>query len=721
MADQSCSQPDGTIPKLPQTSDGYYRMKKSVILSALLFAVFSLLAHWPRPLDLTIRVDAADVPPLDMDSTNFLQELNQTGLRRTTKKDNFAAGLLELIVPGEWSRDPAYGPGPDGITPPVRSDGHDAGRKATLAALGIEDTREAQRFRFGDFVTAKYRFSSGYPFVFSGSSKPVVFPLAATEPTGHLVYKPWTPRQFPDVSDWLDAKQQLMGDIERISHRQQYFTYYDSPVDGSVFRALLVVSPNVRGVASLFTVRACRAIGEGKLADAQQDILTNYRLGDLLLQGYSPVEVSVGMRIHSATNHLATQWLSHPDITLADVNEFHRRLEEMPVLTMPTRPVDFGRFAWLDRIQDFRRRGFAASTNGGAGDTYRAANALFCIGDWNEVARIGNHRCDQYVEALNIADSVVRRSRIEKLTSAWSEELRRQRAGSRDLVFQPSAGIERMLFMLYGPGIENYVAVFERTRMSREVVRTFIALKRFQLENGEFPDKPDVALGGTQTSVPTDFWTNRPMRYLKTKDGVLLYGLGYSRKDHGGGLAPDSDDEVFVLGTDNRQGPLKNAEQDLLIAQLRDLGAHVDHLLPNPHKSLDQSPSVVFDGTVTDEQLTRFVELQREWAPLSREGWTFWFLRSRITDSSLEQLGRVSGLKTLLFFETDITDVGLARLKSFPDLKSLYLGQADVTDAGLVHLKGLTNLQALSLGSTQTTDAGVTDLKKSLLNCKIIK
>ena len=194
-------------------------MKKSVILSGLLFAVFSLLAHWPRPLDLTIRVDAADVPPLDMDSTNFLQELNQTGLRRTTKKDNFAAGLLELIVPGEWSRDPAYGPGPDGITPPVRSDGHDAGRKATLAALGIEDTREAQRFRFGDFVTAKYRFSSGYPFVFSGSSgssKPVVFPLAETEPTGHLVYKPWTPRQFPDVSDWLDAKQQL---CQRPAHR----------------------------------------------------------------------------------------------------------------------------------------------------------------------------------------------------------------------------------------------------------------------------------------------------------------------------------------------------------------------------------------------------------------------------------------------------------------------------------------------------------------------
>ena len=107
-----------------------------------------------------------------------------------------------------------------------------------------------------------------------------------------------------------------MGDIERISHRQQYFTYYDSPVDGSIFKASLVVSPNVRGVASLFTVRACRALGEGKLADAQQDILTRYRLADLLLQGYSLVEVSVGMGIHLATNHLATQWLSHPDICL---------------------------------------------------------------------------------------------------------------------------------------------------------------------------------------------------------------------------------------------------------------------------------------------------------------------------------------------------------------------------------------------------------------------
>jgi len=38
-----------------------------------------------------------------------------------------------------------------------------------------------------------------------------------------------------------------------------------------------------------------------------------------------------------------------------------------------------------------------------------------------------------------------------------------------------------------------------------------------------------------------------------------------------------------------------------------------------------------------------------------------------------------------------------------------------------VHLKGLTKLQTLSLELTKITDAGVADLKKALLNCKIIK
>jgi hypothetical protein len=102
------------------------------------------------------------------------------------------------------------------------------------------------------------------------------------------------------------------------------------------------------------------------------------------------------------------------------------------------------------------------------------------------------------------------------------------------------------------------------------------------------------------------------------------------------------------------------------------------HLLA-PELALEpKRPPIIFDGTVTDEQVTRFIEMKQEWAPLSDRGWTLWFLGSQITDASLDRLSQLNRISALLFFDTDITDAGLSKMKDFKGLTMLDLGQPKV-------------------------------------------
>ncbi|MCE9543933.1 MAG: hypothetical protein K8T25_00180 [Planctomycetia bacterium] len=92
---------------------------------------------------------------------------------------------------------------------------------------------------------------------------------------------------------------------------------------------------------------------------------------------------------------------------------------------------------------------------------------------------------------------------------------------------------------------------------------------------------------------------------------------------------------------------------------------------------------------------------------------------AKVTDSGLEHLKGLTGLRRLDLDGTQITDNGLEHLKGLKALQTLWLNETQVTDNGLEHLRGLTTLQWLRLDGTKVTDAGVARLQKALPNCEI--
>lgn len=86
--------------------------------------------------------------------------------------------------------------------------------------------------------------------------------------------------------------------------------------------------------------------------------------------------------------------------------------------------------------------------------------------------------------------------------------------------------------------------------------------------------------------------------------------------------------------------------------------------------------------------------------------------RTKITDDSLEWIGRQRHLQRLSIHETAITDAGISHLADLKELTALNLSKTQVSDQGLVHLTGLKELVWLQLRNTVITDAGVKHLRQ---------
>ncbi len=91
--------------------------------------------------------------------------------------------------------------------------------------------------------------------------------------------------------------------------------------------------------------------------------------------------------------------------------------------------------------------------------------------------------------------------------------------------------LERMLV----PGISSAVKRFAWAQASVDLARTAIALERYRLARGEFPESLDALLPQFVAQVPHDVIGGQPLHYRRTSDGrFVLYSVGWNETDDGG-------------------------------------------------------------------------------------------------------------------------------------------------------------------------------------------
>lgn len=87
--------------------------------------------------------------------------------------------------------------------------------------------------------------------------------------------------------------------------------------------------------------------------------------------------------------------------------------------------------------------------------------------------------------------------------------------------------------------------------MQKRIVIAAIALQRFRLAHGSYPDNLTELVPGYLPSLPMDTMDGQPLRYKLKPDGTfLLYSVGDNGVDNGGDSTPTSDMTAWTSGRD---------------------------------------------------------------------------------------------------------------------------------------------------------------------------
>jgi tetratricopeptide (TPR) repeat protein len=94
--------------------------------------------------------------------------------------------------------------------------------------------------------------------------------------------------------------------------------------------------------------------------------------------------------------------------------------------------------------------------------------------------------------------------------------------------------IERM----FVPGLGGAVRRFAYGQSSLDLARVVIALERYRLAHGEYPESLDALAPQFIAKLPHDIINGQPLHYRRTNDGqFVLYSVGWNETDDGGVVA----------------------------------------------------------------------------------------------------------------------------------------------------------------------------------------
>jgi hypothetical protein len=115
-----------------------------------------------------------------------------------------------------------------------------------------------------------------------------------------------------------------------------------------------------------------------------------------------------------------------------------------------------------------------------------------------------------------------------------------------------ASGKPTVLVRLIGPVPKWISGNCQRGVAGLRCAAAMLAVERFRLARGRWPDRLEELVPAQLAAVPLDPFDGRPLRYCRLADGVVIYAIGPDGKDDGGNLSrahqpPDGTDLGFRL------------------------------------------------------------------------------------------------------------------------------------------------------------------------------
>ena len=115
-----------------------------------------------------------------------------------------------------------------------------------------------------------------------------------------------------------------------------------------------------------------------------------------------------------------------------------------------------------------------------------------------------------------------------------------------DLEFRHVTPYNR-LEVMFLPALGGAVKKFAYGQESADLARVAIALERYRLAHGEYPESPDALSPQFIATIPHDIINGQPLHYRRTSDGqFVLYSVGWNETDDGGTVGLKKDGAVDI-------------------------------------------------------------------------------------------------------------------------------------------------------------------------------
>jgi len=360
---------------------------------------------------------------------------------------------------------------------------------------------------------------------------------------------PWKTGQFPLVRAWIQANEKPLALVVAGTRREKYFsplavTDGETAVAGTLISALLPSVQQARSFARVLTARAMWHTGEGRYAEAWQDLLTAHRLGRLIGQGPTLIEALVGIAINNivAESDLAFVERSRPDARLA--RKYLADLAALPALPNMADKIDLAeRCMFLDLTQMLMREGVAelgqvvGSKNNFAGVLSKLATSSI---DWNITMQTGNAWYDRLTAAMRISDRQKRKLAFAKIDQDLKPLSGKAKGFTQGLSLILASNKTRgktmgeILVALLLPAAANAQEAEDRAVQSQANLRVAIALAGYRAQHGSYPESLKQLAPEMLKQIPADLFAGKPLNYRRTPDGYLLYSIGPNEQDDGG-------------------------------------------------------------------------------------------------------------------------------------------------------------------------------------------
>lgn len=214
-----------------------------------------------------------------------------------------------------------------------------------------------------------------------------------------------------------------------------------------------------------------------------------------------------------------------------------------PVSNGVAEPLDFSgeRLGFVDALQ----RMFS---DDGAGNGVMVSSASRTLAEYSGMSGAAESALDLAGAILFAADRATEQLTYDSMIglSLAQAALPQWERGSTDDFFekvvQPRrTGQSRLILCgLLLPALDKATQSGDRAGQSLDGVRVAVALHRFKLAKGAWPESLDALVPAYLASVPVDRWTGGPVLYAIKDTGPVVYSVGYDKNDDGGRAPAES-------------------------------------------------------------------------------------------------------------------------------------------------------------------------------------